>query len=48
MCRCVITLRNIVVPLVAAALVAGCSAPTAAPGEAGPAGDGTTMSLAAG
>lgn len=48
MCRCVITLRNIVVPLVAAALVAGCSAPTAAPGEAGPAGDGTTMTLADG
>ncbi|OLL74107.1 Dipeptide-binding ABC transporter, periplasmic substrate-binding component [Pseudonocardia sp. Ae168_Ps1] len=48
MCRCVIALRNIAVPLLAALVVAGCSAPTPAPGESAPTGDPTTMTLADG
>lgn len=41
-------LRNIVVPLLAALVVAGCTAPTPAPGEPAPAGDPTAMTLADG
>lgn len=48
MCHSVITLRNIAVPLLTGLLLAGCSAPTPAPGEAAAEGDGTTMTLADG
>lgn len=50
MCCCVIALRNTVVPLLAvvAVVTVGCAAPTPAPGEPTPAGDGTELTLADG